>query len=72
MKITPIRNISNQTIQRARNIKQRIPRRVTLDNLPTVAGTVGLFTPIPFASVAFFSIGKAIQLIAKKYRHKKP
>ena len=68
MRIPAVKNIS--TIQAAKTgLKKagaKIPKKVTIDNLPVVAGTVGLLTPIPFASVALFAIGKAIQLTIKK------
>lgn len=72
MKILAVKNIN--TVQAAKSgLKKagaKIPRKVTIDNLPVVAGTVGLITPIPFASVALFGIGKAIQIVAKKMLHK--
>ncbi|MBS5804668.1 MAG: hypothetical protein KIC88_06225 [Acinetobacter sp.] len=68
MRIPAVKNFS--TIQAAKTgLKKagaKIPKKVTIDNLPVVAGTVGLLTPIPFASVALFAIGKAIQLTIKK------
>lgn len=70
MKITPIRNISNQTIQRAKNIRQQIPRKITLDSLPAVASAIGLFSPIPFGFLIFGALGKAVQIIIKKTLHK--
>lgn len=70
MKILPIRNIKLNPKQRAKTIISKVPRKVTLDNLPVVAGTVGLLTPIPFASVTLFALGKAVQIIIKKTLHK--
>lgn len=70
MKILPVKNIKINPKQGAQKIISKMPRKVTLDNLPTVAGTVGLFTPIPFASVALYALGKAVQVIIKKALHK--
>ena len=69
MRIPPIRTRTVNNLK-FKNVRQKIPRKVTLDSLPIVAGTVGLFTPIPFASIALFGLGKAIQIVAKKFLHK--
>ena len=74
MKITPISNryntIKKQTKTNISNIGEKIPKKVTIDNLPIITGLVGLMTPIPFASVILFGIGKIIQVTVKKFLHK--
>lgn len=70
MKITPVRNISYKTLQKAKNIKNHIPKKVTVDNLPAVATTLGLLSPIPFGWLIFGAIGKAAQIVIKKTLHK--
>lgn len=50
--------------------KEKMPKKITWDNFPAVVGILGLFTPIPGASVALYGIAKAIQVARKKFLHK--
>lgn len=62
-----IQAVKNSIIKPAKNIRTKFPKKITMNNFPIVAGTVGFLTPIPFASVVLFSIAKAIQIISKKF-----
>lgn len=72
MKITPIKTRTANSLKQCnlKRVKQRIPKKVTLDNLPAVATAIGFVAPIPFGFLIFGAIGKAIQIVAKKFLHK--
>lgn len=72
MRIPAVKNICRMQAAKTKLKKAgaKIPKKVTLENLPIVAGAVGLISPIPFASVTLYAIGKAIQYTAKKLLNK--
>ncbi len=70
MKISAIKTISVKTPAKIKKITKQIPKKVTIDNLPIVAGGIGLITPIPFASAILFAVGKLTQIAVKKFLHK--
>lgn len=70
MKIDAIRTAASRTPAKVKKLSAKIPRKVTIDNLPIVAGGIGLLTPIPFASVVLFGLGKLTQIVVKKFLHK--
>ena len=50
--------------------REKMPKKITWNNFPVVAGVLGLFTPIPGASLALYGIAKVIQIARKKILHK--
>lgn len=47
-------------------VTKEIVKTTTIDDLPYIAGAVGLMTPIPFASATMFILGKITQVIIKR------
>lgn len=51
-------------------VKEKIPKKVTWNNFPAVAGAVGLLTPIPGGALVLYGLAKLIQIARKKILHK--
>jgi len=49
-----------------KGVTKKIVKTSTVDDLPYVAGAIGLLTPIPFASPIMLALGAAAQIIIKK------
>ena len=46
-------------------VGKKLKKETTIDDLPIIAGAVGLLTPIPFASPIMLALGKIVQVIVK-------
>lgn len=57
-------------ISTALNVGKGVTRKViqtsSVDDLPYVAGAIGLMTPIPFASPVMLALGAAAKMVIKK------
>lgn len=49
----------------SKGIGKKLKKETTIDDLPIIAGAVGLLTPIPFASPIMLALGKIVQVIVK-------
>ena len=59
-----------KTYDISKNIGQEVLKKTSINDLPAIIGLIGFCTPIPFASVAMFAIGKAIQYTVNFARKK--
>lgn len=50
-----------RTFDISKNISQEVFKKTSINDLPAIVGLIGLCTPLPFASVAMYAIGKIIQ-----------
>lgn len=48
------------------SVTKEIVKSTTIDDLPYIAGAIGLFTPIPLASPVMLGLGKIVQIMVKK------
>lgn len=48
-----------------KGVGKKLKKETTIDDLPIIAGAVGLLTPIPFASPIMLALGKIVQVIVK-------
>ena len=51
-----------------KGLGKQLAKTTTVDNLPIVAGAVGMIVPYPFMSVLFYCLGKLVQIGIKSYK----
>lgn len=51
-------------------VSKEVFKSASIDDLPPIAGLLGLCTPIPFASVAMYALGKVVQVAVNLSRGK--
>lgn len=49
----------------SKGIGKKLKKETTIDDLPIIAGAVGLLSPIPFASPILLVLGKIAQVVVK-------
>ena len=49
----------------SKGVGKKLKKETTINDLPIIAGAVGLLTPIPFASPIMLALGKVVQVIVK-------
>ena len=49
----------------SKGIGKKFKKETTIDDLPIIAGAVGLLSPIPFASPILLVLGKIAQVVVK-------
>lgn len=50
----------------SKGVTKEIVKATTIDDLPYIAGAIGLMTPIPLASPVMMGLGKIAQIIIKR------
>ena len=58
----------------SRCVGRKLKQETTIDDLPIVAGAIGMLIPLPLASPALLALGKVVQVVAKRmknFRHAK-
>lgn len=56
----------------SKSVKRKVLKGTTIDDLPIIAGALGMFVPLPLASPLMLAAGKVIQIAVKKVRLHKP
>lgn len=56
----------------SKSVKRKVLKGTTIDDLPIIAGALGMFVPLPLASPLMLAAGKIIQIAVKKVRLHKP
>jgi len=51
-----------------KSVGKKVAKETTLENLPVVAGAIGMLIPYPLTSVIFYIAGKIIQIGVKSYK----
>lgn len=49
----------------SKGVGKKLKKETTIDDLPIIAGAIGLLSPIPFASPILLALGKVVQLVVK-------
>ena len=55
----------------SRSVGRELKQETTIDDLPIVAGAIGMLIPLPLASPALLALGKVVQVITKQVRNLK-
>lgn len=51
-----------------KGVTKKVLRETTIDDLPIIAGAVGMFVPLPLASPIMLGLGKTVQLVVKAFK----
>ena len=49
----------------SKGVGKKLKKETTIDDLPIIAGAIGLLSPIPLASPILLALGKVVQLVVK-------
>lgn len=52
----------------SRGVSKKIAKETTIEDLPIIAGAIGMLVPLPLASPVMLALGKAVQLVVKAFR----
>ena len=65
-----IYNSSNlaSAVNISRGMGKQLARTTTVDNLPVIAGALGMLVPYPLTSVIFYCLGKLAQIGIKSFK----
>lgn len=55
----------------SKSVGKQIKRETTIENLPVIAGAIGVILPYPMTSVLFYCCGKLVQSGVKFYKNAK-
>lgn len=53
-----------------KSIARNMKKQISIDDLPTIAGAIGLFAPLPFVAPILFCLGKGAKSIINYYKSK--
>ena len=51
----------------SKSVGRKLKKETTIDDLPIIAGAIGMLLPLPLASPVMLVLGKIVQLLAKNY-----